>query len=155
VNELGEVAGRASIPASKIGPVRAGLYRGSFTDLGDLPGRPQDYANAVNDHGVVVGSSGFVPSSIESNNPGFYTLGADEDDFRAFVYDGSMMQPLSGLDGFASEALDINNNARSAVGSERSRWAFPPASSARSTRRHDAARPFAAARAEQLCHWNQ
>jgi probable HAF family extracellular repeat protein len=106
VNELGEVAGRAGLGAfSKAGPSRAGLYRGSFTDLGNLPGRANDYANAVNDHGVVVGGSGEA-----------YPLHPEGDlqinDLRAFIYDCGTMRALSGLDGFRSEALDINNSGQ-------------------------------------------
>jgi probable HAF family extracellular repeat protein len=93
VNELGEVAGWSGFPGNpKAGPVRATLYRGSLTDLGDLPGYSPDEAYGVNNSGYVVGRAGVENSS------------------RAFLHDGTMMRELSGLDGFVSEARDINNN---------------------------------------------
>ena len=100
VNSLGEVAFNVS-GSPKSGLPKAALYRGGFaTDLGNLPDARYEEAHGLNDHGHIVGgSSDDCCSSFETSG-----------NTRAFIYDGTTMRRLSGLEGFHSIAQAINND---------------------------------------------
>jgi len=77
--------------ASIISPCQAEVQY-SITDLGTLGGR-WSHANAINDHGAVVGWSTTA-----------------EGDAHAFLYDGAFMTDLGTMGGSFSITSDINNS---------------------------------------------
>jgi len=88
INNLDQVVGTASTAGSKS---HAFLWEnGSLTDLGTLPGAIEATANAINDHGQIVGSSSG----------------------QAFLYENGIMIQLPTLGGVGGAATDINTHGQ-------------------------------------------
>jgi probable HAF family extracellular repeat protein len=122
LNERGEVVGRSGgnvdigLSSSKVGNAHATLYRGSYTDLGDLTslvalayyGPPiisevtfrLDEAFDVNNGGQVVGTA-------------YYEYRPSDFVMRGFLFDGSTMRSLGSLrENSSSVARGINDNGQ-------------------------------------------
>ena len=93
INDRGQIVG--FIRTANVLEIHAALWEnGTIVDLGVLPGDSSSFAAAINNRGVIIGTS---------------SSGARG---RAFIWDKGIMSELPGLDGEDTRALDINNRGQ-------------------------------------------